>query len=135
MAAPVRYPLTIFYDGSCPMCTSEMQALRDRDAGGRLLLVDCSAPDWDETVLYGTLVSRADLMRVIHARDARGRWLSGMDVFEAAYGAAGMQAASTLWGSARLRPLLDRVYPWIARHRQALSRLGANRLIRLLISR
>jgi predicted DCC family thiol-disulfide oxidoreductase YuxK len=131
----VCYPLSIFYDASCPMCSSEMQALRDRDAQGRLLLVDCSAPDFDETVLYGTLIGRDDLMRLIHARDARGRWLVGMDVFEAAYGAAGMARTSSVWGSRTLRPLLGRIYPWIARHRRALSRIGANRLIRLLISR
>ena len=38
-----RYPLTIYYDASCPLCAAEMHALRDEDHACRLRLVDCSA--------------------------------------------------------------------------------------------
>jgi predicted DCC family thiol-disulfide oxidoreductase YuxK len=123
MAADVRYPLTVFYDASCPMCSAEMRALKRRDAQGRLILVDCSAPDFDETVLAGVPIRRADLMTAIHARDAHGRWFSGIEVFELAYGAVGLDVLAGFWGSRILRPVLDRVYPWVARHRQFLSRL------------
>jgi len=129
----VTFPLTIFYDASCAMCASEMHALKARDRRGELRLVDCSAPDFDESVLLGTRIRRQDLMTLIHARDAYGRWLVGIDVFEYAYEAAGLTAIAGFWGSRWLRPILDRVYPWIARHRQALSRLGFNRLVRLLL--
>jgi predicted DCC family thiol-disulfide oxidoreductase YuxK len=121
----VRFPLTVFYDASCPLCANEMHALKARDGGGKLELVDCSAPDFDESVLAGVPIRRTDLMTVIHARDAGGRWLRGIDVFEAAYGAAGLDAAARLWKHPRLRPLWERIYPWIARHRPLLSRLGA----------
>lgn len=127
------YPLTIFYDASCPMCASEMEALKARDRDGRLELVDCSAAAFDETVLAGTPIRRDDLMTLIHARDAHGRWLVGVEVFEIAYAAAGLEMIAGVWGSRRLRPLLRRVYPWIARHRQVLSRLGIRGLIRLLL--
>jgi predicted DCC family thiol-disulfide oxidoreductase YuxK len=133
MAAAVRYPLTIFYDASCPMCASEMHALKSRDAGARLLLVDCSAAGFDESVLAGTPIRKSDLMTLIHARDAHGRWFVGVDVFELAYGAAGLHKLAGFWGNPGLRPLLGRIYPWIARHRQLLSRLGFNRLVRLLL--
>jgi predicted DCC family thiol-disulfide oxidoreductase YuxK len=66
----------------------------------------------------------------IHARDADGRWLRGVDVFAAVYEAAGLRALTRVFRSRRLRPLWDRLYPWIADHRYALSRLGLSRLFR-----
>jgi len=135
MRLAVRYPLTVFYDASCGMCASEMEALKARDFIGMLQLADCSAPDFDDTVLAGTRIRREDLMTLIHARDAHGRWLVGIDVFELVYAAAGLNAIAGFWGSPVLRPLLARIYPWIARNRQILSRLGAGWLVRRLISK
>ena len=130
---PVRYPLTIFYDASCPLCASEMQALKARDRDDRLALVDCSAPDFEDDALLGDGIRRHDLMRLIHARDAHGRWFVGLDAFEAVYRAAGLETAARVWGSPRWRPLLSRIYPWIARYRQPLSRLGLAALVRHII--
>jgi predicted DCC family thiol-disulfide oxidoreductase YuxK len=130
---PLRYPVTIFYDASCAMCASEMHALKVRDRAGRLELIDCSAPHFDETVLAGTGIRREDLMTLIHGRDAHGSWLVGIDVFEVAYAAAGLTTIAGFWGSPKLRPLLARLYPWVARNRQLLSRFGINRLVRLVL--
>ena len=129
----LRDPVTIFYDASCAMCASEMHALKARDRANRLELVDCSAPGFDETVLAGTGIRREDLMTLIHARDAHGTWLVGLDVFEVAYTAAGLKTIAGFWGSPTLRPLLARLYPWIARNRQLLSRFGIDRLVRLVL--
>jgi predicted DCC family thiol-disulfide oxidoreductase YuxK len=132
MKRPVSYPLTIFYDASCPLCAAEMHALRELDRHGRIELVDCSAREFDDEGLLAEGLTREKLMRLIHARDARGQWLVGVDCFEAAYRAAGLEGAARLWGNPRLQPLWRRVYPWIARHRQTLSRLGVTELVRLL---
>ena len=131
----LRYPLTVFYDASCPMCAKEMLALRERDRGARLELVDCSVREFDETVLAGTGITRADLMTRIHVRDAHGRWLVALDAIEAAYRAAGLEQAARFWGARGLRPVLDPLYRWIARRRQALSRLGGAHLVRRVIAR
>jgi predicted DCC family thiol-disulfide oxidoreductase YuxK len=133
MNRPILYPLTVFYDASCPMCASEMHALKARDALGRLELVDCSAADFDETVLAGTCIRREELMALIHARDAHGRWFVGVDVFAIAYRIAGLETLAGVWGSRKLRPALVRIYPWIAKNRQLLSRLGVYSLVRLLL--
>ena len=123
MKLPVRYPLTIFYDASCPLCASEMHALRDRECAGQLEFIDCSAPDFDESVLAGVGITRWNLMDRIHARDAHGRWLVGVDVLEAAYGAAGRKRIAGVLGARALHPLLTRIYSWVAKNRQLLSRL------------
>jgi predicted DCC family thiol-disulfide oxidoreductase YuxK len=85
---PLLYPFTIFYDASCAMCASEMRALKARDRAGRLELVDCSAPDFDDTVLAGTTIWREDLATQVHGRDAHGTWFFGDDVLGIAYAAA-----------------------------------------------
>jgi predicted DCC family thiol-disulfide oxidoreductase YuxK len=133
MDRPILYPLTVFYDASCPLCASEMHALKRRDRDGRLALVDCSGPSFDENALLGDGLRRRDLMTLIHARDAHGRWFVGLDAFEVLYRAAGLEAAARVWGSPRWRPLLGRIYPWIARYRQPLSRLGFAALVRHII--
>ena len=132
---PLRYPLTVFYDASCPMCAAEMHALRARDKHGHLALVDCSAPDFRDEGLRAEGITREKLMALIHARDAHGRWLVGIDCFEAVYRAVGVQAAVRVVEDRRLRPLLQHAYAWIARHRQVLSRLGVNRIVGWLLPR
>jgi predicted DCC family thiol-disulfide oxidoreductase YuxK len=133
MNRPPRYPLTVFYDASCPMCASEMHALRDLDREGRLELVDCSAAQFSDEGLRAEGITKDKLMALIHARDAHGRWLVGIDCFEAVYRAVGLEGAARIWGDRRLRPLLTRAYPWIARNRQTLSLLGVNWLVRRLL--
>jgi predicted DCC family thiol-disulfide oxidoreductase YuxK len=129
-----EYPLTVYYDASCPLCTSEMHALKARDEGDRLVLVDCSDASFEAESLPCPTVDRQSMLRIIHARDASGRWLSGIDVFVAAYRAAGFRLTAKVLDSALLRPLLDRMYPWVARHRQLLSALGFQRVFRRLMS-
>ena len=128
----LQYPLTVFYDASCPLCATEMHALKARDRDGLLELVDCSGASFDAADL-GLPVTRAALMERIHARDGDGRWLTGVDVFEAAYGAAGLKKVARFWSSAKLRPVLVFIYPWIARNRQRLSRIGLARLLALAL--
>jgi len=125
-------PLEVFYDGSCPICTTEMKALARRDGGVRLALTDCSptgfaadAPD---------APTRAELMHRIHARDAQGRWLRGVDVFVAAYDAAGFHRTARVLATPRLRPLLDRLYGVVADHRRPLAALRVHRLLARILN-
>ena len=135
MNRPIAYPLTVYYDASCPLCATEMHALRDRDPSGNLGLVDCSAADFDDSGLLASGVNREKLMTLIHARDAYGRWLVGPDCFAAVYGAVGLKSAAAVWGSPRLQPIWKSLYPWVARNRQRLSRLGAHRLLARILPR
>jgi len=130
-----RYPLTIYYDASCPLCASEMHALRDEDHACRLRLVDCSAPGFDDTALAAAGFPRAELMRRIHARDTAGEWYSGVDVFVLAYRGAGIEPVARAFAHPLLRPIWNRVYPWIAHHRMSLSRLHLTGILAWFVRR
>lgn len=128
------YPLTVYYDATCPLCRSEMETLEARDADNVLRLVDCSGPAFNEVPCVAEGVTRPMMMARIHARDAGGRWLRGLDVFAIVYRAAGFTTLARLYESRRLRPLFDCLYPWIADHRYELSRWGLPRLFHWLAS-
>lgn len=129
------WPLVIYYDAACPLCREEMHALAAHDHAARLQLVDASNPGFDDEHTRAAGLGHAALMRLIHARDAEGRWYRGVEVFELAYGAAGLTGIAAMWGHPRLRPLWDRLYPWVARFRQPLSRLRLNRFYGALVRR
>lgn len=129
------WPLTIYYDASCPLCREEMHALKAHDGAGRLQLLDASAPGFSDPWLAAAGIRREALMRLIHARDASGRWFVGVEVFELAYGAAGLHKVAALWAHPRLRPLWEALYPWVARLRQPLSWLRLNRVYGWLVRR
>lgn len=128
-------PMTVWYDASCPLCRAEIGAIADADTDGVLRLVDCSAPGFDDPDTRAAGIGRAALMEALHARDAEGRWHVGVDAFEAIYRAVGIESVARLWGHPWLKPVLVRVYPWIARNRMRLSRLGVAGLFEAWVRR
>ena len=129
------WPLVIYYDSSCGLCREEMHALKEYDSQARLVLADAADAAATDPHLREAGIALEALMRQIHARDPSGRWYRGVEVFELAYGAAGLDGIAAMWAHPRLRPLWDRLYPWVARFRQPLSRLGLNRLYGAMVRR
>ena len=127
----ITYPLTIYYDASCPLCKAEMETIKETDFEQKLILVDCSSDSFAEPAFCPT--NKADMMERIHAQDAAGQWLKGVHVFEAAYAAAGFKRLSQFWGSKTLRPMLSRAYPIIADNRHWLSKTPLPNLLNKLL--
>jgi predicted DCC family thiol-disulfide oxidoreductase YuxK len=109
-----------------------MHTLKAHDRQGLIVLADCSAATFDERPCAREGVTREQMLERIHARDAAGRWFRGVDVFKVVYEVAGFTRLARLLGSRRLRPLLERIYPWIAAKRYRLSRLGLFRVFALI---
>lgn len=130
-----NYPLTVYYDASCPLCRAELHALKSTDYEGRLELRDCSTPDFADTSAESDGISRDAMMKAMHVRDARGHWYRGVDAFVMVYRAAGIERMVRLWAHPRLKPWWDRIYPWIARHRQIMSYLQLHRLFGWIVRR
>ena len=117
-----HYPLTLFYDAGCAVCSLEMDHLRERCTDGRLLFVDIAAPGFDP-VVYG--VSVADMDAEIHGLCADGTMLRGVEVLRLAYDAADVGWILRPTGWTPLRPLFDAGYRAFARHRREISRVAA----------
>lgn len=73
------YPLTVYFDGACRVCSAEMEHYRRKQHGGRLLFVDISAPEFQPLESGPTL---ADFMARMHVRDTDGRFFSGVEAFQ-----------------------------------------------------
>ncbi len=112
------YPLTLYFDGDCPICRFEVAQLRARDRARQLRFIDIAAPSF---VAEPDDPRREEMLARIHARRADGRWLHGMAVFRAAYRAVGLGWIVAPSGWPLLAPLADRLYALFARHRRRLA--------------
>jgi predicted DCC family thiol-disulfide oxidoreductase YuxK len=112
------FPLTVFYDASCPVCALEMDTLLRRDSARRLQLIDMSAPTFDAAI-YG--FERADLDAVIHAVRPDGSVLRGMAALRLAYRGGGLGWLLQATGWPVLSSVADGAYRMFARHRHAIS--------------
>jgi len=112
-------PLTLLYDGNCPICAFEMRRLAKLDRARRLAYRDIATPGFDAG-RYGTTFEA--MMGRMHALTADGRMLVGMDAIRAAYSAVGFGWVLAPTRLPWLRALADRAYLWFAGNRYAISR-------------
>lgn len=108
--------ITIFYDGSCPLCRREIAHYLRRDRAGRLEARDIAA---DPAPLAAIGASRDAAMAALHVRDATGRVAIGAAAFLAIWDvlprwhwlARGIRAVPGAVG------LLERAYRFVAPRR------------------
>lgn len=109
--------LTIFYDGTCPLCVKEMRALTKHDQQGVIRTVDIYGNDFAQ---YPDIdAKKANL--ILHAVNEKGELLLGLD---AAYQAWKLLGRGWLYAPLRwfwLKPIADRGYLWFAKNRYTLS--------------
>lgn len=113
-----QWPLTLYFDGDCPLCAREIKLLRRRASCARLLFVDISDPAFDAQSLG---VSLDAMGAALHARFSDGTWVTGLDATLWSRRAAGMGiwAAPLSWRP--LRPLFNLGYRMFARSRPYLA--------------
>ncbi len=112
-------PLTVYYDGQCPLCQAEILFLRSRNRANLLDFVDLQDESFKAA---GHGVSCEAALAVIHGRLADGEILTGVRVFAEAYRRAGLNVAARVLSIACLQPLLGVVYGKFAKYRHGLSR-------------
>lgn len=113
-----QWPLTLYFDGDCPLCAREIKILRARATEARLLFVDIGVEHFDATSLGFTY---EQMQSLLHARFADGQWVTGLDATLWSWRAAGMGiwAAPLTWRP--IRPLLAVGYALFCRLRPHLA--------------
>jgi predicted DCC family thiol-disulfide oxidoreductase YuxK len=111
--------LTLYFDGNCPLCAAEMSYLAKHDTEHNLGFVDVRQ-DGALDQLRG--VSCETALGAIHALNAKGEILLGVDVFIQAYRIVGLKKLSWLLSVRALRPVFDFLYRLFAKHRFFISR-------------
>ncbi|EII2983477.1 DUF393 domain-containing protein [Vibrio parahaemolyticus] len=109
--------LTIFYDGTCPLCAKEMKALRQHDHKQEINTVDIYS---DAFSAYPQIdPDRANT--ILHALDNHGNLLLGLDV---TYRAWQLVGRGWLYAPLRwplIRPVADWLYLCFAQNRYRIS--------------
>ena len=112
------YPLTVFFDGACPICDREIALMKRLDRRRRLEFCDFSAQEYDAA---SSGFATADLGAVIHARWADGSVITGVEVFRAMWEAVGLGVLAGLSRLSLVEPLVLKAYAWFARNRMRLT--------------
>lgn len=112
-------PLTLLYDSLCPMCAAEVAFMRRLNRRGALQFEDIAAPEFDAS-RYGLTLEA--VIGSMHAVEASGRVVEGLEVFREAYARLGLGwiVAPTRWPL--IRPIAEAAYRAFAAVRPRLSR-------------
>ncbi|NOJ21323.1 thiol-disulfide oxidoreductase DCC family protein [Vibrio coralliilyticus] len=111
--------LTIFYDGTCPLCVKEMERLAHYDNQEHLMLVDIHS----ENFLNYPEIDARHATKILHALDNNGTLLLGLDVTYLAWKLVGK---GWLYAPLRwklIRPVADWCYLIFANNRYTISKL------------
>lgn len=112
------YPLTVFFDGACPICAREIALMKRLDRRRQLEFCDFSNQEYDAA---SSGFAAADLGTVILARWADGSVITGVEVFRAMWEAVGLGVLARLSRLSLVEPLVLRAYAWFARNRLQLT--------------
>lgn len=109
--------LTIFYDGNCPMCTTEMSHLKKYDKDNVIVLVDIHQDNLKSTYPE---VNFADAMKILHGV-YNGQLLLGLEVTHRAWTIVGkgFWVAPLNWPV--IKTLSHWVYLGLAKYRHPIS--------------
>lgn len=108
------FPLTIYFDGECPICRREIDLMKIFNRKERLHFIDFSTSSY-RAADHG--LNPCDLGKVIHARWADGTIIIGVDVFREMWEAIGLRLFARLSRRPLINKLLVKAYAWFAKNR------------------
>lgn len=108
---------TVFYDSHCPLCSREIELLRERCGDGRIV---GAAIDEHLEELAHLGVSREAAMTYLYATDDAGRLFVGMDAVRLMYRESGWVVPAKILSLPLVRQLADWAYSVFARNRYRL---------------
>lgn len=111
---------TVFYDGTCPLCSAEVDMLKNYDKEGRLNLENIHASDFSSRYPHID-VKAAD--RILHGQGPDGKVLLGLDVTAKAWKLVGKKPWIQVLRWPIIRWFADKTYLFFAKHRMRISSL------------
>ena len=112
--------LTLFYDGTCPLCQAEILFLSRRSQAGQLDFVDIHSAYFDPEKIG---VSCDQALAAMYGQFADGTLIQGVSVFPEAYRRAGLPYLAWIFSRKSLQPILQVAYRFFAKNRHAISKL------------
>lgn len=73
-----RFPVKVFFDGSCSVCATEIEHYMSLEHTGKILAVDISADDFDPKPYQ---ITRDAFMHELHVIDHEGNVYRGVEAF------------------------------------------------------
>lgn len=116
----VMSEVTVFYDGSCPLCLREIALLRRLDRRDRLAFENIADPN----ASVSCPIAREELLARFHARLPTGEMVDGARAFTEAYARVpGLGFLAALGRFGPTRALLDGLYRLFLKIRPGLQRV------------
>ncbi|MDH5700729.1 MAG: DUF393 domain-containing protein [Nitrospirota bacterium] len=112
------YPLTVYFDGDCPICRREIDLMKFLNQRQRLVFIDFSTSAYRPTD-HG--LNQCDLGSVIHARWSDGTIITGVEVFREMWEAIGLGFLARCSRWPLINGLLVKAYAWFAKNRLRLT--------------
>ena len=121
--------LTLFYDGTCPLCQAEILFLSSRNLDDLLCFVDVNSSQYDPEKV-GVTCEQA--LAAMYGQYADGTLIHGAAVFPEAYRRANLRFLAWLFSRKSLQPFLRYSYQVFAKNRHAISSVIGPLALRLV---
>ena len=118
MNSAPAYPLSVYFDGDCPICRREIDLVKRLNRRQRLKFIDFSTSAY-RSGEHG--LNQCDLGKVIHARWSDGRVITGVEVFREMWDAVGLGFLANVSRWPIVNGVLLKAYDWFARNRLRLT--------------
>ena len=112
------YPLTVFFDGECPICSREIDLMKMFNRKDHLQFIDFANSSYHAT---DQGLNQCDLGKVIHARWSDGTIITGVDVFREMWEAIGLGILARFSRRPMIHKMLVGAYAWFAKNRLRLT--------------
>ena len=112
------YPLSVYFDGQCPICRREIDLMKLLNRKERLQFIDFADPSY-RAADHG--LNQCELGRVIHARWSDGTVITGVEVFREMWNVVGFGFLARVSRQPTINKLLVKAYAWFSRNRLRLS--------------
>ena len=124
--------LTLFYDGTCPLCQAEILFLSGRNQQGLLDFVDIHSARFEPEKVG---VSCEAALAAMYGQFAGGTLIEGVAVFPEAYRRANLPLLTWIFSIKTLQPFWKMGYRFFAKNRHTISALVGPGALRLVKSR